>query len=151
MQIQNRRVMTPHFLLLLAAKNRCDDDRGMIEKLCWIALGLIHLPPSIALFHPALLTRLYGVEQGSGSFLLLRHRAALFLVIVIICAWALLAPEIRRLACVSVGISMISFLILYVINGSPIELRSIAIADGIGLPLLAFVAWRSFAPRVRTH
>ena len=117
----------------------------MVDRLCWIVLGLVHLVPALALFRPALIERLYAVERGSGTFLLLRHRAALFLVIVLVSAWATFAPKTRRLASVAVGISMVSFLILFWLGGSPAALRSIALADVVRLPFLTVAAWRAFA------
>ena len=67
----------------------------MIERICWGLLAAIHAVPALAAFQPALLTRLYGVEQGESSFILLQHRAALFLVIVIVCGWAITSPRHR--------------------------------------------------------
>ena len=74
----------------------------------------------------------------------MHHRAALFLAVVVICIWCALDPSPRRLGVVVVAISMASFLVLYVANGSPLALRQIAIADLIGLPALAYVAWKAF-------
>ena len=107
-------------------------------------LAVIHALPALALFRPALISELYGVEAGSSTFLLLHHRAALLLVIFFICAWAIFRPETRQLAAASVGISMLSFLLLYWLGGSPPTLRSIAIGDLIGLPFLAFAGWQAF-------
>lgn len=113
-------------------------------RIAWLALGLIHLLPAAALFRPALLRRLYGVEVGSVTFTLLQHRAALFLGIVVICLWAAIRPEVRPVAVVCVGISMGSFLVLWWQAGAPVTLRSIAVADLIGLPVLLAAAWQAF-------
>ena len=118
----------------------------MISIICWAALGLIHLLPAIALVRPSMIGTLYGVEAGSTTFLLLHHRAALFLVVLVICIWAVFRPEVRPLASVGVGISMLSFLWLYVTAGQPPALRQIAVADLIGLPFLAIAAWQAFRP-----
>lgn len=118
----------------------------MISIICWAALGLIHLLPAIALVRPSMIGTLYGVEAGSTTFLLLHHRAALFLVVLVICIWAVFQPEVRPLASVGVGISMLSFLWLYVNAGQPPALRQIAVADLIGLPFLAIAAWQAFRP-----
>lgn len=118
----------------------------MISIICWVALGLIHLLPAIAVFRPAMIGRLYGVKAGSTTFLLLHHRAALFLVVLAVCIWASLRPEVRPLASVVVGISMLSFLWLYLAAGQPPALRQIAVADLIGLPFLAVAAWQAFRP-----
>lgn len=120
----------------------------MIARICWAVLGLIHLLPALALFRPAMIGRLYGVETGSTAFLLLHHRAALFLAVLVVCLWALARPEVRPLASVAVGISMLSFLWLYLAAGQPPALRQIAIADVIGLPFLAVAAWQAFRPAV---
>lgn len=50
----------------------------MVIKLCWAVLALIHVIPALALFKPALLTTLYGAQTGSVTYMLLHHRAALF-------------------------------------------------------------------------
>ncbi len=118
----------------------------MIERAAWGLLALVHITPALALFAPSLLTRLYGVQSGEPLFLLMHHRAALFLAMFIACIWCAIDPEQRKLGVIVVAISMISFLALYFANGSPAALRQIAIADLIGLPALAFVAWEAFAP-----
>lgn len=116
----------------------------MLDRVCWLILALIHLMPALALVRPALLGALYGVTPGSTSFLLLHHRAALFSVIVVVCVWAALDASTRQLASVAVAISMVSFLMIYLAGRSPASLRTIAIADTVGLPFLIFVAWRAF-------
>ncbi len=113
----------------------------MLALVCWVVLGLIHLLPAMALFRPSLLATLYGVNPGSATFLLLQHRAALFLVVLVVCAWAALRPEVRPLASMAVAVSMVSFLWLYAVGGRPPALRQIAVADLIGLPFLAVAAW----------
>ena len=92
-----------------------------------------------------MLTKLYGVSSGDPLFLLLHHRAALFLTVVVACIWCAIDPAPRRLGVVLVAISMVGFLILYFSNGSPDTLKQIAIADMIGLPALAYVAWKAFS------
>ena len=116
----------------------------VMTSVCWGMLAVVHALPALALFRPTLISSLYGVEAGSSTYLLLHHRAALFLVIFVICAWAVFRPETRQLATASVGISMLSFLLLYWLGGSPPALRSIAIGDLIGLPFLAFAGWQAF-------
>jgi hypothetical protein len=118
----------------------------MIASACWAALGLIHALPAIALLRPALISSLYGIEAGNVGFLLLHHRAALFLAIVVVCAWAALRPEVRPLASVTVAMSMLSFLWLYASAGQPLALRPIAIADLVGLPVLALASRLAFRP-----
>jgi hypothetical protein len=113
-------------------------------RLAWFLLALIHALPAIALVRPSLLTTLYGVEPASPAYTLLWHRAALFAVILLICCWAAFRPEVRQLAAVAVAISMVGFLIIYCVQGMPADLRTIAIADLVGLPALAFVGWNAF-------
>lgn len=116
----------------------------MMAVVCWVVLGLIHLLPAIALFRPSLIGTLYGVAPGSPLFLLLHHRAALFLAVLVVCAWAAWRPEVRPLASVAVAVSMVSFLWLYAAAGQPQALRQIAVADLVGLPFLAVAAWLAF-------
>jgi hypothetical protein len=117
----------------------------MIERVAWGLLALVHITPALALFAPSLLTKLYGVKSGDPLFLLMHHRAALFLTVVVACIWCVLDPTPRHLGVVLVAISMLSFLALYFANGSPPALRQIAIADMIGLPALAYVTWKAFS------
>jgi hypothetical protein len=74
----------------------------------------------------------------------MHHRAALFFAVFVACIWAAFIPEGRRLAVLVVGISMISFLVLYWMAGSPGPLKRIAMVDIAGLPILAGVAWLAF-------
>lgn len=120
----------------------------MIERMCWALLALLallHAPPAVAAFSPALIVRLYGVDKSDAAFLLLQHRAALFAAILVVCAWAAADASVRRLAAIATAVSMISFLLLFHAGGKPPALRTIAIADWIGLLPLAFVAFRAFA------
>lgn len=116
----------------------------VIARVCWALLAALHVLPALALIRPALIPRLYGVESGSNAALLLQHRAALFLAVVVVCLWALVRPEMRQLASVVVALSMLSFIVLYWAGGTPTALRQIAIADLIGLPVLAVAAWQAF-------
>jgi hypothetical protein len=117
----------------------------MLELIAWLILALVHLMPALAFFIPSLLTKLYRLEPGNALFLLMHHRAALFLVIFVICIWSAFDAAPRRLASVAVAISMVSFLGLYWFQGSPAALRQIAVVDLIGLPALGYVLWRAFA------
>lgn len=117
----------------------------MIERVAWGLLALVHVAPALALFAPSLLTRLYGVQSGEPLFLLMHHRAALFLAVFVACMWCAVDPAPRKLGVVVVAVSMLSFLALYFINNSPPALKQIAIADLIGMPALAYVAWKAFS------
>ncbi|MBD2841320.1 phosphopantetheine adenylyltransferase [Erythrobacter rubeus] len=118
----------------------------MLQPMFWLVLAAIHAIPALALFRPATLTTLYGVAADSPLFLLMQHRAALFLAVFAACVWAAFIPEGRKLAVIVVGISMLSFLSLYWTAGSPAPLRRIAMVDLAGLPVLAGVAWLAFRP-----
>jgi hypothetical protein len=116
----------------------------MLAKFCWGVLAIIHVVPALAAFKPSLLTKLYGVETGSIAYLLLQHRAALFVAIFANCCWAMIRPESRQIAVVLVGISMLSFLVLYIAGEMPSQLRAIAIVDLVGLPFLLVAGWLAF-------
>tara|TARA_R110002110_G_scaffold347516_1_gene557598 strand:- start:77 stop:436 length:360 start_codon:yes stop_codon:yes gene_type:complete len=117
----------------------------MVERIAWLVLALlIHLPPFAAFFRPSLVTKLYGVAADDPNFALLQHRAALFGVIAIACFWAAFDPDVRKLAVVVTALSMISFLGIFVAYGQPVSLRTIAVADAIALPFLAYVGWKAF-------
>jgi hypothetical protein len=126
------------------------DKRGMtgmvmIERICWALLALIHFTPASMLFRPAAIGRMYHVDTAGPLAVLLHHRAALFVIVVIACLWAMADPGARRLAAIVVATSMLSFLILYWNAGSPTSLKTIARVDLAGLPFLSFVCWRAFA------
>jgi hypothetical protein len=116
----------------------------IIERICWAALVLIHITPASMLFRPAAIGELYGVDSAGPIAALLHHRAALFVIVVIACLWAMADPGTRRLAVVVVAASMLSFLAVYWHAGSPVALKSIALADMAGLPFLAILLWRVF-------
>jgi hypothetical protein len=116
----------------------------MLQKALWLVLAAIHFLPALAFFRPATLTTLYGVAADDQLYLLMQHRAALFLAVFVACLWAAFMPEGRKLAVVIVAVSMLSFLVLYAMAGAPEGLRTIAIADLVGLPALAGVAWFAF-------
>ena len=116
-----------------------------MTRACWVLLALIHVLPGAAFLRPALITSLYGVAPSSDAFVLLQHRAALFLVVAVVCVSAALQPETRRLGAIVVALSMLSFLLLFAIGGMPASLRLIATVDALGLLPLSFVAWRAFS------
>lgn len=117
----------------------------MVDKLLWAALAGIHAMPALAFFRPGLLARLYGIGLDSPLLLIVRHRAALFLIIVVVALWAMVDPAVRPLASVAVALSMTSFLLLYQQSGRPRGLRTIALVDLAGLPIVALAMWRAFA------
>ena len=118
----------------------------MIERILWALLALLHAVPAFAAVRPSLIASLYGVDRGGDTYALLQHRAALFGVVLVVSLWAMIDPATRRLASVAVALSMLSFLAIYWHAGAPSSLRSIAIADIAGLPVLlaaAWLAWRN--------
>lgn len=119
----------------------------MLVTVAWVLLALVHLTPALAFVRPAQLTSLYRVDADNPLFTLMHHRAALFVVIVLLCMWAIIEPAVRRVAAVGVGFSMVSFLIIYWRGGQPMALKSIAMVDLIGLLPLAVVAWDAFGRR----
>jgi hypothetical protein len=123
---------------------RAASEKSMITKICWAILLAIHTMPALALFRPTLISKMYRVNADSPLFLLFQHRAALFLVICVICLWSIFRPETRPLATVAVGISMISFVLIWLLAGAPSALKSIAVVDIIGLPFLIFAGWQAF-------
>jgi hypothetical protein len=116
----------------------------MVQLILWLILAAIHFMPALAFFRPAMLTSLYRLQPDNPLFLLMHHRAGLFVAVFVACIWAAVMPEGRKLAVLVVGISMVSFLVLYWQAGAPIALRKIAQADLAGLPVLAGVAWLAF-------
>lgn len=117
-----------------------------LATLCWLVLAAIHASPAAAFFRPALLDSLYGVPPEGPAGVLLIHRGALFLSVVIVAAFAAFSPEARKAASLLVGTSVTSFLIVYAGAGAPGgALRTIALVDAGALPPLALVcrdAWR---------
>ena len=116
----------------------------MPERIAWLFLAAIHFLPGLAALRSTMLTRLYGIAPGETPFLLVQHRAVMFIGVLFACLWAAFAPETRRLAAAVTAISMLGFLLLYWRGGAPEALRTIALVDLIGLPVLAYVAWRAF-------
>jgi len=116
-----------------------------LAKISWFALALVHLVPSLVLFHPALTERLYSVPASGDVGILLTHRGALFLAVIVACLFAAFDPALRRAMACIVAISVISFLLLYVQAGLPEgNLRTIALTDGAALFPLAYVTWHAW-------
>ncbi len=111
----------------------------MLITLAWLALVLVHTPPALATFSPALRRRMYGVEQGGALGVILTHRGVLFLAVATICAYAAFFPDGRRAASIVAAISVVGFLLTYAGAKFPKgPLRSIALADAVALaPLTA--------------
>ena len=119
----------------------------MATKIAWFLLALVHASPAAVLFRPSLVQRLYGVAPEGPTGLLLTHRGATFLAIVVAAIWAAFDPSVRRLCTVAVAIAVVSYLILYVRAGLPQgPLRTIAAVDTFALAPLLLVAWSAWRP-----
>jgi hypothetical protein len=116
-------------------------------RLGWAMLALVHFMPALAFFRPGQMAAMYRVSADNPLFSLMHHRAALFVVIFVLCLWAAMDPAVRKLAVIGVGFSMLSFLLIYVRAGQPAALKTIATVDLIGLVPLALVAWDAFGRR----
>lgn len=115
-------------------------DRLVI--VCWLALAAIHASPATILFKPALTETLYGVPQTGSTGVLIIHRAALFLAVVVVTLFAAFAPDARKAATLLVGISVVGYLSIYIMAGAPQgPLRTVALMDALALLPLAYVSW----------
>ena len=113
----------------------------MLITLAWLALVLVHTPPALATFSPALRRRMYGVDENGALGVVLPHRGVLFLAVAAACAYAAFAPDARRAASIVAAISVLGFLVIYAGAGFPKgPLRPIAVADAIALLPLAAAA-----------
>lgn len=116
-------------------------------KIAWLLLALIHASPAAVLFRPSLVGRLYGISPDGPTGLLLTHRGATFLAIVVAAIWAAFEPSVRRLGSLVVGIAILSYLLLYVRAGLPPgPLRTIAAVDTFALAPLLLIAWNAWRP-----
>jgi len=114
-------------------------------RISWVLLALIHVMPALVAFQPSLVSRLYGADPAGTIGVLLVHRGALFFAVFVAAAFAALDPAVHRLASLVVGISMISFLIIYAQAGWPTgPLRTIAMTDTVGLVPFAVAAWAAW-------
>ena len=119
----------------------------MATKVAWFLLALVHASPAAVLFRPGLLQNLYGAVPEGATGLLLTHRGATFLAIVVAAVWAAFDPSVRRLCTVIVAIAVLSYLILYARAGMPQgPLRTIAAADALALAPLSLVIWSAWRP-----
>jgi len=108
--------------------------------LAWLALVLVHAAPALAAFSPALRKRLYGADESQTLAIMLAHRGALFLAVAAACAYAAFEPAARPLASIVTGVSVLSYLLIYVSHGAPKgALRTVAIIDAIALAPLTVV------------
>jgi len=127
----------------------------------FVALTALHTPPALAVRSAAAIRRLYGhgpaagaasnaapTEIGDETNVLLRHRAAQFVLVAVLCSIAAAWPPARPVAVLVSAWSMLSYLAIYALAGAPHgPLRKIAVADVIFLPALVLAA----APVVMSH
>lgn len=119
----------------------------MFVKTSWLVLACLHVMPAAVLFSPRLTARLYAVDPMGDVALLLRHRGAMFLGVLVACTWALFDVSSRRLASAVVTLSMASFLLLYLVAGRPEgALKVIAQMDLVGLVPLVVVLHGTWRP-----
>ncbi len=126
-------------------------DQGKIRSR-WLGAGfavlaLVHAPAALGAVSSDALIALYGqVAADPAIRVMLQHRGALFALVTLASAIAVLRPQWRIPAAILAGWSMASFLGLYLVEGAPDgPLRKIAIADGIGMAVLSALAialWR---------
>lgn len=107
--------------------------------LAWLALVLVHTPPALATFSAPMRQRMYGVDNGGPLGLILSHRGVLFLAVASVCLLAAFNADARLAAALVTSISVLGFLIGYVLGGSPKRLRTIALVDAAALIPLAIV------------
>jgi hypothetical protein len=131
----------------LPASTGAVDAGGMWTALAFAVVGAIHLMPIAPVFVPETLSRLYGIAPADSTLLvLIRHRALLLALVGILCLWASWMPSVRPAALLAAAINIAGFLGFYALYGNPAgALRTIAIADLIALPPLAFAAWTTLA------
>lgn len=116
-------------------------------RIAWLLLAAVHVSPAAVLFRPSLVERLYGTSPEGAAGLLLTHRGATFLAIVVASIWAAFDPSVRRLCTIVVAIAVVGFLILYARAGMPRgPLRTIAAADALALAPLVLVIWSAWRP-----
>ncbi len=110
----------------------------------WLALALVHTPPALATFSRPLRKQMYGVDDGGPLGIILIHRGILFLAVASVCALAAFTVDARTAAVLVTSISVIGFLLAYVLHGAPKNLRTIALVDAVALiplALVGFDAW----------
>jgi hypothetical protein len=117
----------------------------ILTNIAWGILVLVHASPAAVVFLPGLLRNLYAVDVDGNLGVILRHRGALFLAIIVACLFALFEPGTRQVTSIIVAISLISYLLVYASAGMPEgALRTVAVVDLLALAPLALVtleAW----------
>ena len=112
-------------------------------------LALIHALPAAALFAPGSLSRLYGFDAGDSVMTtLLQHRALLFGLLAAALVYAIFHPATRPPVLVATVVSMGGFIAIAAARGEGGgALRSIVVADIVGLIIAALTAYLSWKGR----
>lgn len=114
----------------------------VVVRIAWLLLAALHGPPAAVAARPSLVQRLYGEDTSGTTGTLLVHRGMLFLALFVVALWAAFDPAVRRMSAVAMAISMVGFLLLVLRTGTWTgTLRSIALADLVGMIPLALVCW----------
>ena len=93
--------------------------------------------------------RLYDLSPKGDIGVLIVHRGALFLGIIVATLFATFDPSSRKVASVIAAISILGFLFVYARAGLPAgALRAIATGDLIALAPLAFVFAQAWRPHI---
>jgi heme A synthase len=96
------------------------------------ASGVVNLLPSLLVFLPDKVSSAYGIELPNANYeLLLRHRAVLFGIIGGLMVYSSLARKHYEISAIAGLVSMISFVMLYVLIGKDIgiELKKVMFVD----------------------
>lgn len=107
-----------------------------------VLVGLINFLPVTGVVSTERVANAYSVElPGSDLAILMRHRALLFGIIGGFIVYAAFVPGYRPAAMIMAAVSMTGFLLLiWLVGDYNASLRRIAIADGVGILLLAAAA-----------
>ena len=115
----------------------------MWTALAFAVVGAIHLMPVAPVFAAGdAVAPLRHRAADSTLLVLMRHRALLLALVGLLCLWASWWAPVRPAALLAAAINVVGFLGFYALYGNPAgALRTIAIADLIALPPLAYAAW----------
>lgn len=111
-----------------------------------VIVGVLHLLPLSGVLGPARLEALYGLSMEEPNLtILMRHRAVLFGLLGGLLLYAAFRPMLQPLAFVAGTISVLSFVILALMEGTYNDaLRRVVLADIVALICLAIaclLAW----------
>ncbi|PCI75047.1 MAG: phosphopantetheine adenylyltransferase [SAR86 cluster bacterium] len=102
-------------------------------KFTYLLAAAINLAPAIGVYSNDILGLLYGVEIPSSELsLLLRHRAVLFALVGGLLLTAAFQSHLRTQAGIAGLISMLSFVVLFIVTGADNEsLLRVALIDSV--------------------